>query len=234
MKSDIERNLSLVEEKIKRVCSIYKIDRNAINLVVVSKSQSSSRILEAINCGVRIFGENYIQEAERKWISLNPDPSLERPIVPPSVAAVNSGLRFRSSRMSNTFGDVTWEESRGEPTAAKPDETLSLSNDGSELKALHTNIKLHFIGHLQTNKVRQALQLFDCIESVDSERLAVIISKMMQELLRQDKKLQREFFIQVNLGEETQKGGISPNMVGEFVKFCKYGLARKYINKINP
>lgn len=85
-----------------------------------------------------------------------------------------------------------------------------------EIKQKFPEIKLHFIGHLQSNKVAEALELFDCIQTLDSEKLAVILKKEVQKQQKNP-----EFFIQVNIGEEEQKSGISPNEVSDFVKFSR-------------
>ena len=64
-------------------------------------------------------------------------------------------------------------------------------------------IKLHMVGRLQTNKVKKAVQIFDFIHSVDSQKLAENLKKEKIEI---NKKL--SYFIQINLGNESQKGGI--------------------------
>lgn len=85
----------------------------------------------------------------------------------------------------------------------------------SALKQKHSDIKLHLIGPLQTNKAADAVALFDCIETLDREKLAVALSKEMRE---QDRAL--PCFIQVNTGDEEQKAGISPGLLREFLSFC--------------
>ena len=86
----------------------------------------------------------------------------------------------------------------------------------TEIKIKNTNIKLHLIGRLQTNKVKFALKIFDYIHSVDSEKLA---TKIANEQLKQDKK--PKIFIQVNIGNENHKSGISKEKLVDFGKFCK-------------
>ena len=78
------------------------------------------------------------------------------------------------------------------------------------------NIKLHLIGKLQTNKVKSALKLFDYIHSLDSEKLANKISKVQNEL-----NINSKLFIQVNIGNESQKSGISKDEVLNFCNYCK-------------
>ena len=84
------------------------------------------------------------------------------------------------------------------------------------IKAKNSDINLHFIGKLQTNKVKFALKIFDYIHSLDSEKLA---KKIADEQIKQDKK--PKIFIQVNIGNENQKSGIKKNELTDFYKFCK-------------
>tara|TARA_B100000795_G_scaffold252783_1_gene222560 strand:- start:43 stop:699 length:657 start_codon:yes stop_codon:yes gene_type:complete len=86
----------------------------------------------------------------------------------------------------------------------------------AEVKIKNTNIKVHLIGRLQTNKVKFALKIFDYIHSLDSEKLA---SKIASEQKKQDKK--PKIFIQVNIGNEDQKSGINKEKLFDFYKFCK-------------
>ena len=85
----------------------------------------------------------------------------------------------------------------------------------SELKSNNNKLKLHLIGKLQTNKARDAIRLFDYIHSVDSQKLADILSKHQTNL---DKRL--KYFIQVNIGNEIQKSGIHVNEVESFYNYC--------------
>ena len=86
----------------------------------------------------------------------------------------------------------------------------------SEVKKNNSNIKLHLIGKLQTNKVKFAVKLFDYIHSVDSQKLAKKISD-------EEKKLNKriKIFIQVNIGEEGQKSGIIKSELNSLVSFCE-------------
>ncbi|MBO6491297.1 MAG: YggS family pyridoxal phosphate-dependent enzyme [Pelagibacteraceae bacterium] len=93
-----------------------------------------------------------------------------------------------------------------------------------EVKEKHPNIKLHMVGKLQTNKVKTALNVFDYIHSVDNYRLGEKIVKYEKEL---NKKIKT--FVQVNIGEESQKSGISPKNVNQFVNYCKNNLSLNII-----
>ena len=86
----------------------------------------------------------------------------------------------------------------------------------SDIKLTKKDLKLHLIGKLQTNKVKQAIKIFDYIHSVDSEKLA---KKIADEEDKQGKKI--KIFIQVNIGDENQKSGINKNQLSDFYQFCK-------------
>ncbi len=77
------------------------------------------------------------------------------------------------------------------------------------------DLKLHLIGPLQTNKVKEAVALFDVIESVDRPKLARALAAEMEK-----QKRSLPCFIQVNTGEEPQKAGVIPAELPEFYKFC--------------
>jgi PLP dependent protein len=80
------------------------------------------------------------------------------------------------------------------------------------LKARYPNLRLHLIGPLQTNKARDAVRLFDVIETLDRPRLAEALAAAMQKEGRQP-----QVFVQVNTGEETQKGGVAPAEADRFI-----------------
>jgi pyridoxal phosphate enzyme (YggS family) len=84
------------------------------------------------------------------------------------------------------------------------------------LKAEHPDLELHLIGPLQTNKAREAVALFDVIQSVDRERLAGVLAKEMERAGKRP-----TCFIQVNTGEEEQKAGVLPAELDAFVASCR-------------
>ena len=86
----------------------------------------------------------------------------------------------------------------------------------TEVKKNNSKIKLHMIGKLQTNKVKFAVKIFDYIHSVDSQKLAKKISDEQSKL---NKKI--KIFLQVNIGDESQKSGINKNDVKQLVSYCK-------------
>ncbi len=85
----------------------------------------------------------------------------------------------------------------------------------TEIKKQNKNLKLHLMGRLQTNKVKIALKIFDYIHSLDSKKLADKISNQQEE-----HKLNTKIFIQVNIGKEVQKSGISENELPDFYNYC--------------
>ncbi len=127
-----------------------KIENSRTEIIAVSKTFTLDHIKPLIHHGHKHFGENKVQEAEKKW---------------------------KNIKSSN-------------------------------------NIKLHMIGSLQSNKAKKAIELFDYIHSLDSEKLA-------KELDKREKQLKKKlsYFIQVNLGSEEQKGGIEIDNLENFFKF---------------
>ncbi|MDA9933944.1 YggS family pyridoxal phosphate-dependent enzyme [Candidatus Pelagibacter sp.] len=86
----------------------------------------------------------------------------------------------------------------------------------TEIKKIHSHLKLHMIGKLQTNKVKFAVQIFDYIHSVDSKKLA---KKILDEQNKINKNI--KIFLQVNIGNENQKSGVGKNDVNQLVSYCK-------------
>lgn len=85
-----------------------------------------------------------------------------------------------------------------------------------QLRKLYPGVELHLIGPLQTNKVAQAVDTFDVIETVDREKLARALAREME---KTDKHI--PLFIQINTGEEEQKAGIAPAGADAFIAFCR-------------
>ena len=86
----------------------------------------------------------------------------------------------------------------------------------TEIKNKNSQINLHMIGKLQTNKVKFAVEIFDYIHSVDSEKLA---KKIADEQNKINKKI--KIFLQVNIGDESQKSGVNKNDLNQLVSYCK-------------
>lgn len=100
-----------------------------------------------------------------------------------------------------------------------------------ELRALYDDIELHLIGPLQSNKAREAVALFDVIETVDREKIAAALKAEIERAGRAPRLL-----VQVNVGLEPQKAGIPPAEAVSFVKRCRemHGLAIDGLMAIPP
>lgn len=100
-----------------------------------------------------------------------------------------------------------------------------------DLKAAHPGVSLHLIGPLQTNKVKNAVALFDVIETVDREKLARALAREMNKTGHCP-----DLYIQVNTGEEEQKAGVAPLQADQFIAFCRdeLGLPVKGLMCIPP
>ena len=85
-----------------------------------------------------------------------------------------------------------------------------------ELKLDYPDVRLHLIGPLQSNKVRQALALFDVIETLDRPKLARALARVMEETGQRP-----DCMIQINTGEEEQKAGVLPLQADDFITLCR-------------
>ena len=85
----------------------------------------------------------------------------------------------------------------------------------NQIKKEKNNLQLHMVGKLQSNKAKKAVEIFDYIHSLDSQKLADVLSKCQNEI---NKSI--NYFIQVNIGNEFQKSGIQYNEVDEFYNYC--------------
>ena len=143
----IKNNLEIINEKIKKAA--FKVNRNPqeIKLVAVTKTTTIEQIKEAISAGVKIIGENKVQEAKEKY------------------------------------------------------------------QILTTDIEWHLVGHLQTNKVKYAIEIFDLIHSVDSIKLAKEIDRRSLQF-----GMMTNVLIEVNVSGEETKYGIKPEEVEPFLK----------------
>jgi len=124
----------------------------------------------------------------------------------PKIIAVSKTFEIQQIMPLIEYGHVDFGENKVQEAIDK----------WTNVKLKFPRIKLHLIGKLQTNKVKTALKIFDYIHSVDSEKLA---KKISDEQEKQKKKV--SIFIQVNIGNEIQKSGISPNHAVSFLNYCK-------------
>ena len=84
-----------------------------------------------------------------------------------------------------------------------------------EVKASKTNLKLHMVGKLQSNKAKNAVDIFDYIHSLDNQKLADVLSKSQK-----NKNKVLKYFIQVNIGNEIQKSGVPISELDSFYNYC--------------
>jgi pyridoxal phosphate enzyme (YggS family) len=148
--SVLRERLEKVEERIQQAARRAGRDRSEITLVAVTKKFPADAIREAYGLGLRVFGENYVQEFEGKHAAVTDLPDAE----------------------------------------------------------------FHLIGHLQSNKARIAAELFQAIETVDSEKLARRLDLLLKEV-RKARAL--EVMIEVKLSEEESKFGAAPESLAALI-----------------
>ena len=124
----------------------------------------------------------------------------------PKIIAVSKTFKINHILPLIEYGHTDYGENKVQEAVEK----------WSQIKSNNNKIKLHLIGKLQTNKVKISLKLFDFIHSLDNEKLA---RKISEEQKKQN--LETKLFIQVNIGNESQKNGIHVNKLGEFYNYCK-------------
>ena len=124
----------------------------------------------------------------------------------PKIIAVSKTFKIDKIMPLIEYGHINFGENKVQEAVEK----------WTEIKKINSKIKLHMIGKLQTNKVKFAVRLFDFIHSVDSEKLA---KKIADEQMKINKKI--KIFLQVNIGNESQKSGIKKNDVTQLVSYCK-------------
>ena len=124
----------------------------------------------------------------------------------PKIIAVSKTFGIEKIKPLIEYGHLDFGENKVQEALEK----------WTEIKKLNPKIKLHMIGKLQTNKVKFAVQLFDFIHSVDSEKLAKKIADEQNKINRKIK-----IFLQVNIGEENQKSGVNKNDLNKLVLYCK-------------
>lgn len=132
--------------------------------------------------------------------------AAERPVDAIELIAVSKTHPAEAVVAAIRAGQMVFGENRVQEAQAK----------FPSLKADHPSLELHLIGPLQSNKVREAVALFDVIQSVDREKLARALA---DEMKKQDR--HPRLFVQVNTGEEPQKAGIHPAEVDDFLRLCR-------------
>ena len=121
------------------------------------------------------------------------------------IIAVSKTFTYDHIEPLVEYGHVHFGENKVQEAQAK----------WSNIKIIKPNIKLHMIGKLQSNKAKEAVNLFDYIHSLDNQKLAHLLAKHENDA---DKKLQ--YFIQVNVGKEKQKSGIGIELLDDFYYYC--------------
>ncbi len=124
----------------------------------------------------------------------------------PKIIAVSKTFKIDKILPLIEYGHINFGENKVQEAVEK----------WTEVKKKNLQLKLHMIGKLQTNKVKSAVQLFDYIHTVDSEKLAKKISNEQNKI---NKKI--KIFIQINIGDENQKSGIRKNELNDLVTYCK-------------
>jgi len=129
--------------------------------------------------------------------------------VPVSLVVVTKGRSLDDIQTIINVGHVHFGENRVQESI----------NKWKDILKLNANIKLHFVGKLQTNKVADVIKHFSFMHSLDNDKLALKIS-----IEEKNQKKSLSYFIQVNLGEENQKSGILKQDLSRFINYCKNDL----------
>jgi pyridoxal phosphate enzyme (YggS family) len=129
--------------------------------------------------------------------------------IPANLIVVTKGRSLADIQQIINVGHIHFGENRVQESI----------NKWKDILRTNTDIKLHFIGKLQTNKVADVIPHFSFIHSLDNDKLALKLSV-------EEKKLKKtlDYFVQVNLGEENQKSGILKQDLSRFVSYCKNDL----------
>ena len=130
----------------------------------------------------------------------------QKNIIFPKIIAVSKTFQLERIIPLIEYGHLDYGENKVQEALDK----------WSDIKKKNSEIKLHLIGGLQTNKVKFALKIFDYIHSVDSKKLA---KKIADEQIKQNKKV--KLFIQINIGNEEQKSGVSKIDLVDLFNYCK-------------
>ena len=126
-------------------------------------------------------------------------------VIPRTIVAVSKTFSLDHIMPLINYGHMHYGENKVQEAEAK----------WLEIKNKKKNLKLHMIGKLQSNKAKKAVQIFDYIHSLDNQKLADVLATSQKNTNKSIK-----YFIQVNLGNEIQKSGISYNEVDAFYNYC--------------
>ena len=131
--------------------------------------------------------------------------TLAKPIKPVQIIAVSKTFTINHIKPLIDYGHRHFGENKVQEARSKWTEQKKLSQD----------LRLHMVGKLQSNKAKDAVNIFDYIHSLDTQKLADVLDKQQKNL---NKKL--EYFIQVNIGNESQKSGIPVSELDPFYNYC--------------
>ena len=124
----------------------------------------------------------------------------------PKIVAVSKTFKIEKILPLIEHGHIDYGENKVQEAVEK----------WTNIKKINSQIKLHMIGKLQSNKVKFAVQIFDYIHSVDSKKLA---KKIADEQIKINKRI--KIFLQVNIADESQKSGISKKDLQQLVSYCR-------------
>ena len=124
----------------------------------------------------------------------------------PKIVAVSKTFKIEKILPLIEHGHIDYGENKVQEAIEK----------WTNIKKINSQIKLHMIGKLQSNKVKFAVQIFDYIHSVDSKKLA---KKIADEQIKINKRI--KIFLQVNIADESQKSGISKKDLQQLVSYCR-------------
>jgi pyridoxal phosphate enzyme (YggS family) len=190
----LKENLERLEEAITAACWKAGRRRDEIELMAVSKTYPAATMAEAVALGLTLFGESRVQEFAAKSAELE---RLRQPILPTEGRSVREVGRGFSP-----------DNKRAVPTRALAPEACSTESSLSDVRFSATgkgSIRVHLIGHLQSNKAQRAVELFDAIDSLDSLRLAERLNEAAGKLGKQ-----LPVLIEVKLSPEETKVGLEP------------------------
>jgi pyridoxal phosphate enzyme (YggS family) len=193
----LRENLERLEETIAAACRAVGRGRGEIELMAVSKTYSAATVVEAAGLGLSLFGESRVQEFSAKALELE---QLRQPAAQTAerVQLVSGDEFSRAENATESARALATEVSFAGQTQAT-----------SHLFAANSRvIRVHLIGHLQTNKAARAAELFDAIDSLDSLRLA---EKLNEAAAKLGKRL--PVLIEVKLSAEETKVGLEPESV---------------------
>ncbi len=146
--------------------------------------------------------KNLIEIKEKIKNKIN---TLNLPKYEPKVIAVSKTFSEQDILPLIDFGHTEFGENKVQEALLK----------WPKIREKHSNLKLHMLGKLQTNKVKNAVEIFDYIHSLDNLKLA---NKISNEVQKKNKEI--KIFIQINLGDESQKSGINPLDLESFYTQC--------------